>query len=186
MKTLATLLLLLTAATAVAFLYLRRRADAFSARAEPTRVEQVIARAARTAAIPAAITNKQNPIPDTPAIFEESMAHYADHCAVCHGNDGSGDTMFGRGLYPRPPDLRRTTLTDGELFSVIENGVRLSGMPAFGSPGNDGTDSWKLVRFLRRLPTLKPDKLQRMSALNPKSPNELDEEKREEQFLNGK
>lgn len=186
MKLMATVLLVFAATLGGTWLYLRLHADAFSARAEPTRVEAALARAARTAATPAAITNKQNPITDTPEIFQESMAHYADHCAVCHGNDGSGDTMFGRGLYPRPTDLRRTTLTDGELFSVIENGVRLSGMPAFGSPGDDGTDSWKLVRFLRHLPTLTPEQLQRMSAMNPKSPEDLDEEKREANFLNGR
>ena len=186
MKVMATVVLVLAAIFGCAFLFLHRRADAFSARTEPTRVETLMARAARTAATPASARNRQNPITDTPQVFEESMAHYADHCAVCHGNDGSGDTMFGRGMYPRPPDLRRTTLTDGELFSVIENGVRLTGMPAFGSPGDDGPDSWKLVRFIRHLPKLTPEQLQRMQAMNPKSPDDLDEEKREADFLNGK
>jgi mono/diheme cytochrome c family protein len=116
------------------------------------------------------------------------MAHYADHCAICHGNDGSGDTMLGNGMYPRPPDMRLAATqgkTDGELFSIIENGIRLSGMPAFGGNASGAADSWKLVLFLRHLPRLTPEELADMQALNPKGPDELEEEKREADFLNG-
>ena len=66
----------------------------------------------------------------------------------------------------------------------------MSGMPAFGSP--DGStnpaneaDSWKLVLFIRHLPQLTPDEQATMASLNPKSPDELEEEKQEADFLNG-
>jgi hypothetical protein len=76
-------------------------------------------------------------------------------------------------------------LTDGELYWIIENGVRLTGMPAWG----DGTDhdlaTWKLVHFVRRLRELTPEQLQEMTSLNPKSPAEIREEQEDQDFLNG-
>jgi mono/diheme cytochrome c family protein len=117
------------------------------------------------------------------------MAHFADHCAVCHGNNGSGQTMFGKGMYPKPPDLRlsRTQdMTDGEIFYVIENGIRMSGIPAFGGEATDSADdTWKLVYFIRHLPQLTPAEETQMDSLSPKSPDEFEEEKQEQQFLNG-
>jgi mono/diheme cytochrome c family protein len=122
-------------------------------------------------------------------VLAEAMVHYADHCASCHANDGSGDTALGNGLYPKPPDLReRPTqeLTDGEIFYIIHNGVRLTGMPAFGQgPADEDTDSWKLVHFIRHLPSLTPDDLARMKAMNPKSRHEMEEEEAIRRFLAG-
>src|SRR5215471_5213621 len=80
--------------------------DGLSSRAQPTRMEAMLARNARRIAIPAAAGKQQNPVPATPESLRDARLHFADHCAVCHGNDGSGDTMLGRGLYPKPPDLR--------------------------------------------------------------------------------
>ncbi len=97
-----------------------------------------------------------------PSIVRETIAdraHFADHCAVCHGNDGKGQTAFGKGLYPRPPDLSAPAtqdLSDGELFYVIENGVRFTGMPAFGGEGPPAL-TWHLVTFIRHLPSLTPE-----------------------------
>lgn len=75
---------------------------------------------------------------------------------------------------------------DGELFYTIENGIRLSGMPAWGGGTEHGEeDSWKLVHFIRHLPSLSASEVKEMEKLNPKSPDELEEEKQEQQFLNG-
>ena len=106
----------------------------FSARDNPSWVEAFAARIARSLAIPA-IYKMKNPYAATPENLREGEEHFADHCATCHANDGSGDTLFGRGLYPKPPDMRTSETqnkSDGELYYIIENGVRLSGMPAFG------------------------------------------------------
>ena len=117
--------------------------------------------------------------------------HFADHCATCHANDGGGDTLIGHGLYPKPPDLRLAEtqhLSDGELFWIIENGVRLTGMPAFGGSGAElgGTDaSWKLVRFIRHLPQLTAGEILEMGKYNPKGPDDRQEETDEQNFLNG-
>jgi len=180
--------LVVVLAAAGGWIYLRHAAAGFSARAAPTRMEASLAEHARAAAMPASIRERRNPIASSPEALHEAMVHYADHCAVCHANNGSGDTMLGNGMYPRPPDMRTATTqnkTDGELFSIIENGIRMSGMPAFGgNPATEG-DSWKLVLFLRHLPQLTPAELQAMNALNPKSPDEIEEEKQEEEFLRG-
>jgi mono/diheme cytochrome c family protein len=160
-----------------------------SARAEPSQVETILAQTMRRAATPAAVRNRPNPVQKTDAVLDEALEHFADHCAVCHGNDGRGDTAMGRGLYPKAPDLRAAetqSLTDGEIFSIIENGVRLTGMPAWG----DGTDegersSWALVHFIRHLPALTSDELDRMAGLNPKTPADIEEQEQEKKFLEG-
>ena len=137
-----------------------------SAKATPTRLEAFLARNTRHLAIPGNARLTQNPVLDSPEGQREARLHFADHCAICHGNNGSGDTPIGNGLYPKPPDLRKPQtqeLSDGELFWIIENGVRFTGMPAFSSNGNhisanhgNGQDSWKLVHFIRHLPSIEP------------------------------
>jgi mono/diheme cytochrome c family protein len=110
----------------------------------------------------------------TNTVVERALAHYAEHCTACHANDGSGDTEIGRGLYPRVPDMRSAetqSRSDGELFSIIEHGIRLTGMPAWGTGTPEGErDSWGLVHFVRRLPKLSQDDIERIQALNPKTP----------------
>jgi mono/diheme cytochrome c family protein len=158
-----------------------------SARAEPSRLEVALARKARSWMIPSASRDQANPISASPRVLAEGRAHFADHCAVCHANDGSGNTAIGRGLYPRAPDMRQAPtqgLTDGEIYYVIENGVRLTGMPAWGGGGNPEA-SWHLVHFIRHLPELTPEELAEMAALNPKSPDEWRALEDDESFLRG-
>ena len=160
-----------------------------SAREAPTAVEAVLARSLRHLAVPVGDRQRRNPVPVTPEALAEGMAHWADHCASCHGNDGRGNTDIGRNLYPKAPDmLQRETqrLSDGELFAIIKNGVRLTGMPAWGSPGSAGdTQTWKLVLFLRHLPTMTPEELNQMRGMNPVSPMERAMQQQEDEFLNG-
>ena len=184
-------LLLLGVAVAIAASILH---DGVSARATPTRLEAFVARNARHLAIPANARQAQNPVLDSPEGQREGRLHFADHCAVCHGNDGSGDTPIGNGLYPKPPDLRKREtqdLSDGELFWIIENGVRFTGMPAFSSNGDHasgnnsgGLDSWKLVHFIRHLPHLTVAERLEMERYNPKGPEDRAEELEENEFLN--
>src|SRR6185437_4301091 len=158
-----------------------------SARATPTRLEAMMARGARHLAISSNARGLTNPITASAENLRDARIHFADHCATCHGNDGSGDTMLGRGLYPKPPDLRlpeTQKLSDGELFWVIENGVRFTGMPAFSSPGSVD-DSWKLVLFLRQVPQMTTDERMEMERYNPKGPDDRQEEQQEDDFLNG-
>jgi len=163
--------------------------DGFSARSEPSAVERLMARSMRRYAVPARMRNTPNPVAFSPEVWAEARAHFADHCAACHANNGSGDTEMGRNMYPRAPDMRTPDtqrLTDGELYWIIENGVRLTGMPAWGSGGEHDHDTWKLVHFVRHLKDLSPEQLQQMESLNPKSPSELEEERQDKEFLEGR
>ncbi len=164
-------------------------ATGLSAREEPGALESRVARAVRRLAVPGAARARPNPLPPTPDHLEEGLAHFADHCATCHANDGSANTDVGRGLFPRPPDMRQPAtqeLSDGELFYVIEHGVRFTGMPAFGNQSQDGEESsWRLVHVIRRLPSLTPAELERMEGLNPRPPDAIRRELEEERFLAG-
>jgi mono/diheme cytochrome c family protein len=161
----------------------------FSAKTEPHALEVWMARQIRHLAIPIDKRNLTNPVPLTAEVLREGRAHFADHCAVCHANDGSGQTPIGKNVYPKAPDLRLSetqSMSDGELFWVIHNGIRFTAMPAWGSgdPEKD-FDSWQLVHFIRHLPQLTQEELDEMKTLNPKTPNELLEEAAFDRFLEG-
>lgn len=161
----------------------------YSARDQPSAMEAAMARRLRRLATPADARGRANPVALTPVVLDEGRAHWADHCAICHANDGSGDTPIGRGLYPKAPDMRKAEtqqLSDGELFYVIRNGVRFTGMPAWGgNTEQDDRDSWALVHFVRHIPRLTGEELARMRAMNPKGPHEIEEEREAEEFLRG-
>jgi len=149
----------------------------FSAKGEPSALEVAIARQVRHLAVPRDQREATNPVASSPEILADARAHFADHCAICHGNDGSGRTQIGRNLYPKPPDLRHKdtqSLSHGELFYIIHNGIRFTGMPAWGTgtPEED-RESWTLVHFIRHLPVLTEAELAEMKRLNPKTPREL-------------
>jgi mono/diheme cytochrome c family protein len=158
----------------------------FSARDNPSAIEAYVAKTVRKLSIPASERDAKNPFAPTPEVLSEARAHFADHCATCHGNDGSGKTEIGQNLYPKPPDMRQPgtqNLTDGEIYYIIHNGIRLSGMPAWGGPVKDD-DSWKLVLLIRHLPQMTPQEMKEMEPFNPKSAAERLEEEDEQRFLN--
>jgi mono/diheme cytochrome c family protein len=177
------LILVIVAAGIVGWRMLRR---GFSAREEPSKLEATMARMMRGLATPSTAKELKNPVSASPRELRAGLEHFADHCAVCHANNGSGDTMFGRNMYPKPPDLRAAQtqqLTDGEIYYIIQNGIRLTGMPAFGQ-GNrtDDAGSWHLVQFIRHLPKLTAAEEEAMKKLNPVSPMES---QMEDDFLSG-
>ncbi len=179
-KTLGITLLALVLAIAILVGMVLQRG--VSARATPTAGEEMLARTLRHFAVPVSARKMRNPLPLTAASLSEGREHFADHCAQCHANDGSGQSDIGRNLYPTPPDMRteRTQrLSDGELFYVIKNGVRMTGMPAWSDHGDE--DNWKLVLFIRHLPKITPQEIEEMKKLNPISPHEREEQ----EFLEG-
>ncbi len=152
----------------------------FSARDQPSTVEAVAARTMRRFAVPRSARSLANPVYPSDEVFADARAHFADHCAKCHANDGSGDTTIGQNLYPKAPDMRLAAtqnLGDGELYYIITHGVPLTGMPAWGDQVVEQDDeSWQLVLFIRHLPQLSADELKEMELYNPKGKMELDEE----------
>jgi mono/diheme cytochrome c family protein len=173
--------------------FLVLKSEGFSANQQPGPVETWFARQVRSAAVPRDARDRANPIADSPQIQSEARAHWADHCAGCHANDGSGESLMGKRTYPPAPDMRLAAtqqMTDGELFYIIQNGIRFTAMPAWGGgtnehSGHDEEDSWKLVRFIRHLPSLTWEEKREMQQMNPKSPDEIKEEQEEEKFLKG-
>lgn len=164
------------------------KATGLSARPTPGEIETRAARAARRLAVPRAVRNMVNPMASNADAIAEGRAHFADHCAACHANDGSGDTEMGRGMFPKAPDMRTVSqeLTDGELFYVIEEGIRFTGMSAWGTGTQAGEDqSWRLVHFIRHMPQMTPEEIEEMKALNPRPPAEIRQEIEAEQFLRG-
>jgi len=142
----------------------------FSAREEPSAIEKLVARTVRELSIPASARRQTNPWKPTSENLQEARDHFLAHCAVCHGTDGSGATQEGRNLYPKPPDLRAPqtqNLSDGEIHYIIQNGVRLTDMPSWGSPHDEAdNDGWKLVMFIRGLrPLSAPEKSQQQEAI---------------------
>jgi mono/diheme cytochrome c family protein len=178
--------LLLVGGAAAAVVVIRH---GFSARDEPTRAEAFVARRLRHLAVPGRAKALQNPVMLTPEVLAAARAHFADHCALCHANDGSGNTEIGRSLYPKAPDMRlpaTQSLSDGELYYIIQNGVRLTGMPAWGAKDDEqDEDSWTLVHLIRHLSHLTPEQLKEMEGMNPRNPAEIEEERQEEEFLRG-
>ena len=160
-----------------------------STRTEPSAVEEFLARTTRRLATPTAVRSMSNPVQPTEEVLDEALAHFADHCASCHGNDGGGDTPIGRNLYPKAPDMRLAatqSLSDGELFSIIEHGIRLTGMPGWGNGTPESErESWGLVHFIRRLQKLTPEDIERMERLNPRTADEWREEEEARRFLAG-
>jgi mono/diheme cytochrome c family protein len=161
-------------------------ATGLNARDTPGTIETRLAIALQRLAIPRGARDLANPMQATPELLVDAQRHFADHCASCHGNDGSGATEMGQKLYPRAPDMRSAqtqNLSDGEIYYIIENGVRFTGMPAWGAGGTNDHETWHLVLFIRHLPKLTAVDLQDMKEHNPRSKADMKEEERENEFL---
>ena len=139
---------------------------AFAADRAPGPIETAVARRLVRLSIPRAARRTANPFAQDAAAWRGAADHFAEHCASCHGTDGRGRSAIGALMYPPVPDLASREIqqfSDGALFAIVRNGVRWTGMPAFGSL--DGDDEiWKLVSFIRHVPSLTAADLARHSA----------------------
>ncbi len=135
----------------------------FRATAAPSAFETLAARTVRNLAIPRKERRKKNPLLADSEALPQGREDFLERCAICHGIDGSGKTQMGLNLYPRVPDLHAPgtqNLTDGEIHYIIENGIQLSGMPAWRNPHRESNDdSWKLVLFIRSLRPLTQEEM---------------------------
>ncbi|MBS1842578.1 MAG: cytochrome c [Acidobacteria bacterium] len=92
---------------------------------------------------------------DRASSIQEGNTLFGTECSECHGNSGRKPTDSGRWMYPRAADLTAPEVqrySDRELFWVVKNGIRLSGMPAFGRVESD-EHIWNLVHYVRTLPS---------------------------------
>jgi len=112
-----------------------------------TRIKHFLVRRSSRKGVPPTPTNLQESI-------EEGDRLYGTECGACHGLDGNKPTDAGRWMYPRAADLSSQEVqqySDRELFWIVKNGIRLSGMPAFGRVESN-EHIWNLVQYLRTLP----------------------------------
>jgi cytochrome c len=159
-----------------------------SARSKPGSMESGMAEKVRDWSVPKDVRHMPNPLANTPENLARARMHFADHCASCHGNDGRGGVEMGRNMYPPTPDMTLAATqnkSDGELYYIIENGVRFTGMPAWGAGGLNDQDTWQLVLYIRHLPQVSRQELLEMENNNPRSPMDMKEEQQENEFLNG-
>ncbi|WP_263351432.1 cytochrome P460 family protein [Acidicapsa acidisoli] len=122
----------------------------------PSQEESNLANAAKDVAIPLEAGKKNNPLPETGEVVSQGQEVFLGSCAQCHAPDGRGDTSLGHSMAPPAMDLTSAHVqhwSDAELFWIIQNGVRLTGMPAWRSSISEN-DTWKLARFIHSLPRL--------------------------------
>ena len=126
----------------------------FNATSEPSKPERIIARSIRNFAIPRSARQERNPLKVSAEDLQAGRQLFLTQCANCHGVDGNGKTPVGSNLYPRVPDLHSPetqSLTDGEIHYIIQNGVQLTGMPAWGTAHQPPERIWQLVLYVRSL-----------------------------------
>lgn len=125
-----------------------------TANKKPSKVEATLANMAKDVAIPIEAEGKKSPLAANEQTLKEGQELYMQSCAICHGTDGHSRTNLGRSMYPPAMDLTSPHAqhwNDAELFWIIQNGVRLTGMPSWKSSLSE-SDTWKLVHFIHDLP----------------------------------
>ncbi len=127
-----------------------------AATAPVSKLERTVASFALDRSVARRAPKTANPVPATPENLAKTLPHYRTMCLTCHGAGSVDPSAIGEGLNPPAPDLTTPSVqkrTDGELFWLVQNGIRMTGMPAFG-PTHKEEDIWALVTFLRHLPEL--------------------------------
>jgi mono/diheme cytochrome c family protein len=107
----------------------------------------------------------QSPSLTDPGMISIGFKHFHETCRLCHGAPGVSRLEFASGMNPSPPDLKSIDAqenSDRELYWIVENGIKMTGMPAFG-PTHTKEQLWAIVAFLRQLPKLTPEQYGEMS-----------------------
>jgi mono/diheme cytochrome c family protein len=137
-----------------------------AATSPPGKLEESLARFALNRAVERRAPKTGNPLKASPELLGEGLSHYRENCVGCHGASGVDAAEYGQGLNPAAPDLtlpRVQKRSDGQLYWIVANGIRMTGMPAF-SPTHKEEEIWKIVAFVRHLPELTPDEERQLKA----------------------
>lgn len=163
MKFIVGLIFGLILAAAIPFACIWTGSIDMSAMHKPGMIEEKVGSMAWESAMEKRAGNQANPFADKPDALEAGLDHYQENCFVCHGAPGMKAEEIGQGLNPAPPELiDALDMTDAQLFYVTKNGIRMTGMPAFG-PTHSDEEIWKIVAFLRHLPKLTPEEKQQLA-----------------------
>ncbi len=85
--------------------------------------------------------------------LENGFRIYRDMCVMCHTPPGRLPTPMAIGLNPQAPSFEENDMSAAELFWATKNGIRFTGMPAWGPPRSD-QELWDLVAFMMALPKM--------------------------------
>jgi len=147
-----------------------------AASSPPGKLEQAVARIALDRSVAKRAPAGKSPLTASPEVLKEGLAHYRENCLGCHGASGVDAAEYGEGLNPPAPDLalpRIQKRPDGELYWIVSNGIRMTGMPAF-SPTHKEAEIWKIVAFVRHLPEISPDEEKQLRASEESSDHHHD------------
>ena len=133
----------------------------------PGKMETRLASFAMNKSVAKRASAGKNPLAPSAEVLREGFAHYKENCVACHGAPGVDAAELGQGLNPPAPDLtlpRVQARPDGQIFWIVSNGIRMTGMPAF-SPTHKPDEIWKVVAFVRHLEEITPEEQQGLKAV---------------------
>ena len=127
----------------------------WNATAHPSATEKWIARFVLGKWVHTNAPSESNPMPSTAENLREGEHEYDEHCAVCHGLDGSAENRIGGDFYPPVPRLSKgaTFLSDGQFYFIVSNGIRMTAMPGFAIR-HSPDELWKIILWVRHFPNL--------------------------------
>ena len=98
-------------------------------------------------------------------MIKEGFEHYNEMCVSCHGASGKEETELSRGLNPPPPYLveHAKEMDPRELFWITKNGIKMTGMPAWGKTHSD-EKIWEIVAFMKKLPDISAEQYEKMES----------------------
>jgi mono/diheme cytochrome c family protein len=132
----------------------------------PGRLEETVATFALDRSIARHAPAAHNPLSDSLSASRAGLATFRRSCVACHGAPGVDPTDFGASLNPPAPGLtlpRVRKRPDGELFWIVRNGIRMTGMPAFG-PTHSDREIWEIVTLVRHLPDLTDEERRELAS----------------------
>ena len=140
-----------------AYLYLRLGYFDVSAIPDPGKMEHQMANMSLDAAVDKRAPQGPNPVPLNDDVLIDAAKEYEEHCAMCHGSQNPNAMDFGDKLSPRAPNLLRRgdRDPDGNIYWIIENGIRMTGMPAWKDHMKP-EEMWGIVHLLKNVKNLPP------------------------------
>jgi mono/diheme cytochrome c family protein len=110
----------------------------------------------RAASIARHASDKPTTSLDNPALVQAGAKSFSERgCVHCHGGPGVEWSKFSEGLNPGPPDLKDVVDDPPqEIFWVIKNGIKMTGMPSFGKIEVPDQEIWSIVAFVKKLKTV--------------------------------
>jgi thiosulfate dehydrogenase len=126
--------------------------------AEPPTMETTIARRALNASVSHAAPKLTNPLPPSGETLRAGMKFFRENCAGCHGEPGKPSAWGKTSFYPRVPQFAEEppNKPDWQLFWIMKNGIRYSGMGAWGGLASD-EKIWQVATFLSQIKNLPSD-----------------------------